>query len=1304
MLSEGYGRRVELEGLNINMFGEFRVWRGEDLIERKEWGSQKTRPLLKLLLTRPGHAFSRDEIIEALWPGVSPEAGERSLRAAVSQLRRVLEPDLERGSGSHYILSQSPGYSFDESSGAWIDTREFEKHLDRAEAARQDERLVEAVNEYQEALELVQGEFLEEDPYEEWAISARDHWREQRLAALSALAECHALRGHYTEAIEICDRALALDRHRDDLYRQLMLYHYCAGEQALALQAYRRYARMLEEELDTVPPPELTRLKEKIEVRDVPGVDSLRRYPKPRRPLRLPYALSRTHFVGRDAEYARLAERLTEAMEGSGSAVVVEGEAGVGKTRLVEEFLGYARSQGARVLSGRCYEIELGPPLEPVMDALNPVTDQEDLVTGFPQPEPGLSPEAEMYNTARLYQTLTRELVRESRGTGHKGLVFFVDDLQWADPATLDFLSYLARRASRERILLVVTYRREDVTDLSGWLDGLGEHRAITTLSLKRLSIEDTTRLLGHMSSRTFAGLPHLAAFLQRESEGNPFYAVEYLRWLIEAGIVEIDTRRQISGLKDTLPLEGALPSSLRSLVQARLTGLGDQARELLKLAAVIGRNFDLRLLCTAAACEELEALDVIEPLVASGLVVENGEGAYHFSHEKLRQALYEGISAPRRRALHLQVAKVLEQSAGDPAELAHHYLRAQEWEQALEKLMQTAQRAKESWAWENALKSYTRALEILEQLPDSDERRFELLEAQEQLLEHVDRRIERAAMVQEMFELANRLGGRTRIAEVHIRRIGVLADLSNTGGAEEAYREAVNIFRELGDTAGEARAHREMGYIYWLQRDYARSLESNFQAFRAHHAIGDRMGQAGDVSNLVECYIHLRDYQQALEWAERAMEDYGDLEGYEGIIGEVVRLDTLVTSHRERGDLETALSASLELVRIWTERGDKTWIVTDSNNSAMLYLALGDAERALEHFRTAARISREMGHARDEGNSLLGVGMALEQAGDPSGAADAYRRSVELLETAHEVSRMPEELSAKAEALTLLANVLDRYLDEPEEALEAYEGAAESYRDLDDADHLRKVSLSIAGLRWRVGDLEGSARGYEEVLESVRDEPADRAAALAGLGVIYRDLGRLKESLACGREALRLLRDLDDPRAESYVLTSLAETHSRLGQHPSARSCLRQSIKLRQKTGDEEGEVSALRSLAKTYIDLGDIDHAQASLEEAGRKGEALVARSTSTAVSTGPVPSQIVSVGEVEKVGIADLRSGQAENRAENLRLLRSYITDQRGRKFYYEYAAPSMETVIEDSRRAGLSPVPDAVTQVLAAGMFS
>ncbi|MDX6379777.1 MAG: hypothetical protein QOI57_801, partial [Rubrobacteraceae bacterium] len=838
---------------------------------------------------------------------------------------------------------------------------EFGKRQERAEAARQAGKLEEAIDEYRAALKLRRGAFLAEEPYEDWAIEVREEWQERHLAILSGLSECLALRGRYTEAIEACNHALVLDLYRESLYRQLMLYHYCAGEQALALQVFRRYARVLKEELSTVPSPDLARLKAQIEARDVPGVDTLRRYPRPRRPLRFRYSLGRTHFVGRDQEYALLAERLKEVLEGSGGAVAVEGEAGVGKTRLVEEFLGYARSCGACVLSGRCYERELGPTLEPIVDALGSLPAMGERTSGILYPggeEPGYLQEAEPYdNSSRVYHTLTRELIRGSHDDSYKGLVLFVDDVQWADSVTLGFLSYLAKRLSGEQILLVVAYRREDAAGLSGWLDHLAERRAMSTLSLSRLSIDDTSELLERMSSRAFGELPYLADFLQRESEGNPFYAVEYLRWLIEAGVVEIGARRRISGLKSELLQESALPSGVRSLIQARLRGLNEEARDLLMLAAVIGRTFDLELLCNAAAHGEASIFRIMEPLMASGLIVEASEEAYHFSHDKLRQALYEDIWGYRRRGLHLRVAATLEEADGEPAELAHHYLRAQAWQPALENLVKAARKVEESYAWDAALKSYARALEVVGKLPDPEETRFELLGARESLLERIGLREERATTVQEMFELANRMGDRARIAEVHVRRIGVLTALSDPTGALEAGQAAVTIFRELGHKADEARAHREMSYVCWVNQDYAGSLEANFRALQIHRELGDRPGEAGDAGNIAQVYRSMGDYEQALRWVEEASRIYDELGDK---ASEVVRMDTVATLHRYGGGLATTLPLSLKSLRFLTEFGSKNFFVTQHSTCGTLYLDLGAPEEALEYFRASSYFDRE--------------------------------------------------------------------------------------------------------------------------------------------------------------------------------------------------------------------------------------------------------------------------------------------------------------------------------------------------------
>lgn len=216
-----------------------------------------------------------------------------------------------------------------------------------------------------------------------------------------------------------------------------------------------------------------------------------------------------------------------------------------------------------------------------------------------------------------------------------------------------------------------------------------------------------------------------------------------------------------------------------------------------------------------------------------------------------------------------------------------------------------------------------------------------------------------------------------------------------------------------------------------------------------------------------------------------------------------------------------------------------------------------------------------------------------------------AYRRAIELLHTAYESFGTSKVLSGKADALALLAGVLHRSLDKPTEALEAYEFAADVYRELEDAHRLRKVLLGLAGLCWRARNPEGAVRGYEEALELAHGEPAHATAALMSLSVVYRDSGRLKESVRCGRAALELLHNLEDQRAEAYVLSSLAEGYSKLEHYSSALSCLKRSLRLRERVGDEDGRIGVLWALAEVYENSGDSQRARAWAQEtASREG----------------------------------------------------------------------------------------------------
>jgi tetratricopeptide (TPR) repeat protein len=317
------------------------------------------------------------------------------------------------------------------------------------------------------------------------------------------------------------------------------------------------------------------------------------------------------------------------------------------------------------------------------------------------------------------------------------------------------------------------------------------------------------------------------------------------------------------------------------------------------------------------------------------------------------------------------------------------------------------------------------------------------------------------------------------------------------------------------------------------------------------------------------------------------------------------MRLEAMREIHRERGDLEAALTLGLKALRENEELGIRDMNVAQHSECGALYLQLGDTREALAHFRVAGRLSREMGYTRHEGHAMASVGVALERLGDPTGAAEAYQRAIGLLEIAYEESGVEEDLRAKANTLALLGGLFHRSLDKPREALDAYKTAADVYRAVDNVSRLRGLLVDLSGLRWRMGDLDGSACGYEEALDLPRGhgDSAQDAAALASLSVVYRDLGRLRDSVRSGRTALGLLRDLDDRQAEAYVLTSVAESHAALGHYPSALSFLRRSLRLRRRIGDGEGEVGVLRDLARIYEKLGDSGRARASAEEAARK-----------------------------------------------------------------------------------------------------
>ena len=293
--------------LRIRTLGEFRVERAGVEIPRDAWPRRKTEDLLKVLLTSPGDLFTVDQLVDALLPDADPARAASNIRARVSELRRLLEPDLKRGAASQYVKRSGEGYKFNLDSDCWVDVVDFEKRLEETQNLADRGLWEEAIEAFEGTVALYRDEFLAADRYAEWAVEARRHLQEQHLQGVTRLATCYAKLGRLRQAISICQRALTIEPYRESLIRLQMEFQYEAGHRSQALETFQEGAKALQEYLDVEPSPEILALRDRIRHEGAPAARL-----DPRRIAVLPF-----QSYSPDPEDEYLADGMTEELIGS---------------------------------------------------------------------------------------------------------------------------------------------------------------------------------------------------------------------------------------------------------------------------------------------------------------------------------------------------------------------------------------------------------------------------------------------------------------------------------------------------------------------------------------------------------------------------------------------------------------------------------------------------------------------------------------------------------------------------------------------------------------------------------------------------------------------------------------------------------------------------------------------------------------------------------------------------------------------------------------------------------------------------
>ncbi len=780
--------------LRVYLFGDLLVTDAEG--HPLDLGSPTVRSLFAYLVYHRGQPLDRRRLAYAFWPRGTEAAARRNLRQYLHRLRRVLEPwapDLLQSSGSHVgIAPQAP---------LWVDVEAFGRWT-RPEAG---------LEELQQAVALYRGDLLQ-DVYEDWVEEPRAALREGYLRALERLARGYAAQGALSEALAWAQRWATAEPLDEAAHRLVMRLHLEAGDRGRALQQYRLLEELLARELQVAPSPETKAL-----AAELPSAPP-RPAPAPSGQPQVPLAAPKVPLVGREGELAFLDRVLAEAQQGQGRWVLILGEAGIGKTRLLQEYR--LRHPHLPVLSTVCSELEAMVPYAPLRALV------EQALQIFPRrhldPPPtwlppllGMAPALtahfnlpaprEMPPPDRLGEALYRMLLALVTASPGPPLHLLLDDLHWGDTPTWELLAQLARRAQDLPLVMVGLLRPEDLPAPRERLldlirrDGLAEE-----LPLQRLSPDETVALARQLLPQG-EPFPHFFDRLYQETEGNPFFIIEMVQ-------VALERPRGLASREGPW-----LPRTVQQVIQARLTRLPENQQEWLGAAAVLGHSFTLPMLSAVTQAQAEDLVPAIEAWIQRGLVREEARG-YAFSHDKIRQVAYESLSRARRQVIHRRVAEALEAAVppADAATLAYHYARSDQPLKALPHLTWAGEQALRVRSYHEARQFGQQAIRLLGQLPGPRERaeRVDLNLQLAQAYAFSGDLTQALEILNQTENLAAALGDERRLGQVYYRSSQIFWLRGETRVAGDYARRTLRVAEETGDAHLLQAALRMLGRV----------------------------------------------------------------------------------------------------------------------------------------------------------------------------------------------------------------------------------------------------------------------------------------------------------------------------------------------------------------------------------------------------------------------------------------------------------------------------------------------------------
>ncbi len=646
-----------MQTLCVKLFGEFHLADGEGTSIGIN-ATERLQALLAYLLLHRDAPLPRQQIAIHIWPESPETEAKANLRRRLYDLRQLL-PNIDQ-----FLQVESKTLQWNSHDTCWLDVAEFDKAIARAEQAKQSGDLSAVTAALETAAELYQGDLFP-GCYDDWIIPLREQFRRQAIQVYDALILQLAEQGDRQTAIGYAHRLLTLDPLSETAYGHLMRLFAQGGDRASALRVYHQCMTVLREELGVNPSPITCKIYEQIlTLEDQPsaidGVQTQSTTPSagsvPELDLsaleRLSSSLSSSPpppadlpLIGRETEWTVIQDWQQACQNAIGTKLLLLlGEPGIGKTRLLAELAHQVWSKSGYVLWGQGFEAEILRPYGIWIDAFRSIQADEflsELTALLLDAQPTAD---NTLNRGRLLDAGVAFL--QQLTTQHPFVLIVIDDIQWLDEASIAFLHYAARLLSNVPIGFACAARKQELERnlaVSKVLQVFYREQGVQRLELAPLSSAHTIEL-AHRISQTINGEQVFA-----DSGGNPLFTLEVARALSQA--TASDPNQPFS-------------SDLTTLIQERLLPLDDSTRQLVSWAAALGRSFNPTTLAQVANCSSPQLLAALEQLEQHGIIQTGntikGEVYYNFSHDIIRQVAYQQLSEPRRRLVHTHIAQAL--------------------------------------------------------------------------------------------------------------------------------------------------------------------------------------------------------------------------------------------------------------------------------------------------------------------------------------------------------------------------------------------------------------------------------------------------------------------------------------------------------------------------------------------------------------------------------------------------------------------------------------------------------------------